>query len=218
MIRPVFPTKDNYNPSNAMKSARVLPGADFGAVLYSIGPDAQTNDKSLEAHELKFSPDTPTVIEPQKVGILRFCINDIYFSDSLIPILLADSTAQMKIVKKLSINKKDPKLMESLSDSLKAYPNLWFRDNNGEILLNIIVDHNVSAINHFGTANRVLSSVFTPLNRLINPAVNDHGHRALYLSITTISVIASLLILDNMTGRLRRRGDKRRKRSPLADK
>lgn len=215
LIQPAFQTEDKYNASDAISSARVLPTAPYGAILYSVSPDVFSGSTAHQIRELKLDPDSTLCIRPTEHGVLRFCINDIYFTDAVIDKLLKDPSASEKIYHKFNasvfgkteiISKADSMQCDSIiRNILKENRDLWFRDNSGEILLNIIVDRNINSRNDISASHRLLSSLLTPLNRAINPAVNDGSSKLLKPGLFTLVVIVVLLIADNVIGRLRRR-------------
>lgn len=290
---------DNFKPSVAMIEGRENPEAAYGVVLYSIAPEVEINNSvettpkspGIYPNSLIFNHSKPAVIEPGKhSGRLKFCINDIYFSDRTIDALLSDSMGKIKIhnkIGKLIDRSVKPKLNTILKNKLKdditlglhdkKYDNLinslvkyadipdsrtrrdmfraiiqenkqlsggrydenkllniidsltqtvynpttvdsisrpvaykilkehrdiWFRDNNGEILLNIIVEHDLSDNTKASLSNRLITGIFRPISNLVDPPVKDSAD---YTILIILVAMALLLAADAVTGIMRRR-------------
>lgn len=202
--------KTSYRPSTAMKKARVKPDEEYGAVLYSITSEIRNVDDIASkdgVKSLRFDTDGPVSFVAEKSGRLKISINDIFFSDENIDRLLADEEALGRISNKFayladSCRSTDISGTSLLRQRLKDNRELWFRDNNGEILLNIIVEHSLLGASEASLSNRIVSGIFRPINNLVDPPVEDS------FDSTNLMVVLSLTLLfvtDAVTGIILRR-------------
>lgn len=291
---------DNFGASPAMENARVSPDDDYGVVLCLIAPEVKVNNTADAAKKpsyeltksLKFNHSTPEIIEPGEHttgGRLKFCINDIYFTDRIIDSLLSDSMGKVKIHNKLgrlidrSVKPKlssifqnklksditlgfhdkkydgligslvkyadisdpaarrekfriaiqeekqltgdrhdeqkllgvidslaltvfNPAIIDSVSRPvaagiLKDHRDIWFRDNNGEILLNIIIEHGLNDNSGESLSKRLVTGIFRPISNLVEPPVKDSPD---YTILIILCVILLFLAAVAITAIIRR--------------
>lgn len=184
-------SKDNSEGvSDAMKQARIMPHEPFGRLLCHIGPELLCVD-SLIADTADIVALSAIAGKPIKLadnhgsGRLRFCVNDIYFTDIVIDSLLKDKDASDRLAKKGANDK----------NYLRKDRQIWFSDNNGELLINVIVDHNVEQRTDISATNRLFTKLLRPINTLVNPPVNGLSFRTIIAQHPSILCALVLLIL-----------------------
>lgn len=114
--------------------------AVFGSLLYQIKQDYANFDYTSKGGDVRQleepSDDNPVGFYAHKSGVLCFAINDMYLSDAVIDSLIKRKT---HYIKELDFDSVAYQTFEQIrkSDSKR---DMWFDDNVGEILLNVIVE------------------------------------------------------------------------------
>lgn len=184
---------DDSIKNTPMSQARIKPKEPFGRLLCYIGPELVCFD-SIVADTANIVALSATAGKPIKLadnhdsGRLRFCVNDIYFSDKVIEMLKNDKEA----LKRLGMENEKGDKVDAL---LRNNRQLWFHDNNGELLINVIVDHNVEQRTDISATDRLFTKLLRPINTLVNPPVNGLSYKAIITQHPSIFVTLVLLIV-----------------------
>lgn len=211
-IHSVSEQGDDYKASPAMRWARENPYMPYGTILCRITPEVEIPraddiaDSAVlcrKAMPVSFDGKAPVVISGGYSGRLKFCINDIYFNDRNIGALLADSMGASRLINKFgNLFPAGADTLAAVRELLKKHRDIWYRDNNGEILLNIIVEHSIFGSNDASMSNRVVSGILRPINDMVEPPVEEATDPSLLI---TLALLAALLLADALTGLILRR-------------
>ena len=114
--------------------------AVFGSLLYQIKQDYKDFDYTSKRGTIKQldepNDENPVSFDVEQPGVINFAVNDMYLSDNVIDRLKRDSAYYIKELNFDSIAFQTFENIKKNNDRRE----MWFDDNVGEILLNVVVD------------------------------------------------------------------------------
>lgn len=183
----------------------------FGSILYQIHGDRAQH--SYSQGDTIASDETATIKqlnsnmagkegqahEVEQGGCLYLSVNDIYLDERTTEMLsnkdADDSYKQLIKGLRISSGKKPNSVKMALTDLSQKCPEVWFKDNIGEILVNITV---------YRQQTKLASAQFRKMENIYQSLTNENGipqwSGILWKLLILIGMVASFLFLDHRIG------------------